>query len=418
MTPLPPQDPNQPLLPFYEPTEPVPPEPHAPAPFASFESPESETAPEPLLFRSFTAFAPPDERIPNLGQAALLALFAICGLLCAIALTQIAIHFHLFGVHNIQQASDDIHYTLGTEAVIYLIALLLCLPIFPLVWHKSFFQGIHWRGQTALRLRYRLFAAAALCFLLAMLNGVVMPGPANAPIDRLFRTPGAAWLLFGFGVTFAPFFEELAFRGFLLPAFCTAYDWMTEQLTARTPRQPHAPAAFDSNLPSIAAPEFLSTSGPAQANPFAHAIAAAVLALPFAAFLPTRNVGFAPRAIFVSLWILAFGLWWASTVLRHSPRAASLVPPLDPNGHPNWSLPAMTFSAVLTSLPFALMHGQQTSYALGPFLLLIAVSIVLCAVRLFTRSLACSVLVHASYNFLLFGFMFLGTSGFHHLDRM
>jgi hypothetical protein len=34
------------------------------------------------------------------------------------------------------------------------------------------------------------------------------------------------------------------------------------------------------------------------------------------------------------------------------------------------------------------------------------------------RSLAASVLVHASYNFLLFSLMLLGTSGFQHLDKM
>jgi membrane protease YdiL (CAAX protease family) len=42
----------------------------------------------------------------------------------------------------------------------------------------------------------------------------------------------------------------------------------------------------------------------------------------------------------------------------------------------------------------------------------------LCWARLATRSLAASVLVHASYNFLLFSLMLLGTSGFKHLDRM
>jgi len=64
------------------------------------------------------------------------------------------------------------------------------------------------------------------------------------------------------------------------------------------------------------------------------------------------------------------------------------------------------------------MHAEQTGYSLGPFLLLIAVSLVLCATRLSTRSLAASVLVHASYNFLLFSIMFLGTSGFQHLDKL
>jgi amino acid transporter len=70
------------------------------------------------------------------------------------------------------------------------------------------------------------------------------------------------------------------------------------------------------------------------------------------------------------------------------------------------------------SLPFALMHGFQTAWSLGPFLLLVFVSLVLCWVRLSTRSLAASTIVHASYNFMLFSFMLLGTGGFKHLDKM
>ena len=61
----------------------------------------------------------------------------------------------------------------------------------------------------------RLISAAVVCFFVAMINGMLMPGPTNAPIDELFKAPGAAWVLFAFGVTLAPFFEEMAFRGFL-----------------------------------------------------------------------------------------------------------------------------------------------------------------------------------------------------------
>ena len=78
----------------------------------------------------------------------------------------------------------------------------------------------------------------------------------------------------------------------------------------------------------------------------------------------------------------------------------------------------MVIAAIATSLPFALVHAEQQGHALGPFLLLIAVSLVLCAVRLVTRSLAASVVVHACYNFLLFSLMMVGTAGFRHLEKM
>ena len=63
------------------------------------------------------------------------------------------------------------------------------------------------------------------------------------------------------------------------------------------------------------------------------------------------------------------------------------------------------------------MHAEQTAWSLGPFLLLVAVSMVLCWARLSTRSLAASMLVHALYNFLLFSLMLYGTSGFRHMDK-
>lgn len=267
-------------------------------------------------------------RIPNFGHLGLLALLLVLGLLASSALVRSALHFHLFGVSTVQQAVTEIHYALGSEVILYLFTLLGCLVIFPLVWHRGLFDGLQWNGATAYRMRKHLFGAAFVCFIVALCNGLLMPGPENAPIDKIFRAPGAAWLLFGFGVTVAPFFEELMFRGFLLPALCTSFDWARERA------------------------------------------------------------------------------------------AAAPMLPLAPDGHPQWTLPAMVFGSVATSIPFALMHAAQTGYAVGPLILLVCVSLVLCWTRLATRSLAASVLVHASYNFLLFSLMMLSTEGFRHLNHL
>ena len=288
-----------------------------------------QPAAEPPLFQSW--YPPeihPPARIPHLGHLLILTLLILFGTAGSMLLTWSALHFHLFAVSTIKQAETDIHYTLGSMAALYIITFGASLLIFPLFWHKGFFAGLQWNGAIALRQRWLLMGAASMCFLLAIVDEALIPGPSDTPIDKLFRTPLAAWLLFAFGVTLAPFFEEIVFRGFLLPALCTAWDWLTEQ----------------------------------------------------AAGEPVR--------------------------------------PLDANGHPQWSVPAMVVASILTSIPFALMHAEQTAHALGPFLLLVCVSLVLCWARLSTRSLAASVLVHASYNFLIFSLMLLGTGGFRHLDKM
>jgi membrane protease YdiL (CAAX protease family) len=45
----------------------------------------------------------------------------------------------------------------------------------------------------------------------------VLPMPKELPIDRFFQTSAEAWALSFFGITLAPMFEELFFRGFLYP---------------------------------------------------------------------------------------------------------------------------------------------------------------------------------------------------------
>jgi membrane protease YdiL (CAAX protease family) len=288
------------------------------------------SSPDPAeLFQSWPEHVIPlPTRIPHLGHLCLLIPLGLIGLFCATVLMMIALRFHLFGVATMDETVKEVHYMLGTEAVIYLVALALSLIVFPLFWHKSFFAGIQWRGATALQLGWRLPLLSAGCFGLAILDEALLPSPEHAPIDEIFRIPGAAWLLFAFGVTLAPFFEEIFFRGFLLPALATACDWVAERFSHERPR------------------------------------------------------------------------------------------PLDANGHPQWSVQAMVIASIATSLPFALMHAEQTGHSLGPFLLLVAVSLILCAVRLKTRSLAASTMVHACYNFMIFSLMMIGTGGFRHLDKM
>jgi uncharacterized protein len=290
---------------------------------------DSPIAQESSLFGStFHAPSHPVMHLPNLADVGMALVLLALGWVGAAGFTAGALSLHLFGVSTAKQAMADIRYTLGGQLAWYLIAFAGCRVIFPIAWRTDFFTGVEWRARAALRVRWKLLSAVVICLSLAVVDSVALPGPDNAPIDNVFRRPDAAWLMFAFGITLAPFFEELFFRGFLLPALCSATDWVLARTTKRAAPQP------------------------------------------------------------------------------------------DAEGRIVWSAQAMAIGAVLTSIPFALMHGAQTGYSFGPFLLLICVSLALCWIRLVTRSLAASTIVHASYNLLLFSIMLVQTGGFQHLDRL
>ena len=79
---------------------------------------------------------------------------------------------------------------------------------------------------------------------------------------------------------------------------------------------------------------------------------------------------------------------------------------------------AYIFSAVLSSVFFAALHGQQIDFAWPVLLLLFCVSLILTFVRFRLRSVLASTLVHASYNLAIFLTAFIGTGGYRHLERM
>ncbi|MGB7985682.1 MAG: CPBP family intramembrane glutamic endopeptidase [Terracidiphilus sp.] len=299
-----------------------------PSPLGTGESSSASAIDEPPIFTYAQPIPPPPSRIPHLGHLALLLAFLLFGFLCMGVSMGIGLLVHFEGVTNLDQIKNHLTYLLGSEAILYLVTFALSFFIFPLFWQKSFFAGIHWRGRAALHSSWLLAVIAGGCFMLALLVEALTSNQKHAPIEDLFRTPSAAWTMFFFGVTLAPFFEEIAFRGFLLPSLATAWDWLIEKSTGK----------------------------------------------------------------------------------------ARL--PLDENGHPQWSVAAMVIAAIPTSLLFALVHVDQQGRTLGPFLLLITVSLILCAVRLKLRSVAASTLVHSCYNFLIFSTMLIGTGGFQHLDKM
>jgi membrane protease YdiL (CAAX protease family) len=265
--------------------------------------------------------ADPPHRIPHLGHA-ILFLF-IAGIL--LVLTQLV----LLGVnHPTPTAPANISPKLlvASEASTYLATLVISWFLFPLLWKRSFPSGIEANPDAARRNAIKLIPIGLTLSFIVQAVSSLATMPKNIPMDDFFRTSSDVWIITAFGTLLAPLFEEILFRGFLLPAFAIAYDWLS---------LPRTPAARD--------------------------------------------------------------LWNSTNKI---------------------TLPALIFSAVLTSILFTALHGQQVAYAWPVLILLFCVSLALTFIRLRLRSVLASTLVHASYNFTIFLTAFIATDGFRHLDKL
>jgi membrane protease YdiL (CAAX protease family) len=265
-------------------------------------------------------------RIPHLGHAILFVAFA--GLI--LLLVQAALlGFFAHPVHDGQKiaiSTQQPKLLVAAMAVAYVSALAASWFFFPLLWNRSFTDGIEWNFAAARRNILKLIALGLVLGWTVQAISSLIPVPKSIPMDNFFRTPSDVWLVTLFGTLLAPIFEEICFRGFLLPAFAIAYDWLS------LPRTPVAQQRWQTTTS-------LTTAG-------------------------------------------------------------------------------LLFSAIVTSILFALLHAEQLAHAWGALFVLFCVSLVLTLVRVRTKSVACSALVHACYNLSVFLALFLVTGGYRHLDRI
>jgi membrane protease YdiL (CAAX protease family) len=289
-------------------------------------SPEDQT----LFFPNAEGTPPPEPpvRIPHLGHAALF--LAIAGLfllliqLLLLGLTHPPIAPTIAGKAATSAISPKL--LVGSEALSYIATLALSWFLFPLLWKRPFPTGIQANPDAARRNAFRLIPIGLVLSIAVQAISSLATLPKNIPMDDFFRTASDVWLITAFGTLLAPLFEEILFRGFLLPAFAIAYDWLS---------LPRTPAAHEA---------------------------------------------------------------WRST--NRLTRASLVV------------------SAVLTSILFAALHGQQTGFAWPVLILLFCVSLVLSYVRLRLRSVMASTLIHVSYNATIFLAAFIATDGYRHLDKL
>ena len=127
----------------------------------------------------------------------------------------------------VEATLNNARLQLIVNVMTYVIALAVAYFAMPIFWSRPFLVGIEWnwnqvKGWFGLAGLGAGFAAQGLT--------VFMPHPKDLPVEEIFRNPALIWFLVVFGVVVGPLFEEVTFRGFLLPAIANVVDW------ARLPR--------------------------------------------------------------------------------------------------------------------------------------------------------------------------------------
>lgn len=161
-----------------------------------------ETRPVPTFLHTFVFFL-----------IALLALLAV-----QTSMYTLAVSRHLFAGDTPAQLQKEPLLIVPSEAISYVLSIAAAALIFNLWWRRSFSAGIQWNAQTALRRAGALLPFGLLLGLLLEWISSYLPVPKHLPVDQFFRTPTEVWLATIFGIFIAPAFEEIAFRGFLLPS--------------------------------------------------------------------------------------------------------------------------------------------------------------------------------------------------------
>ena len=173
------------------------------------------------------AAPPPPRRIPNFGHTVLFFTVAFVALLLtSVSLFAVAMGLRLMGPETSDQLLREPRLLIPAMALGYLIAGAIVWAVFTYLWERPFVRALQWNFGAVRRRWVMLLAGGVGLSLVVQFLSNYLPVPKTLPIDDFFRTSADVWLVALFGTFLAPVFEELAFRGFLLPSLASSWDWL------------------------------------------------------------------------------------------------------------------------------------------------------------------------------------------------
>ena len=176
-----------------------------------------------------------EPRTPHIGHAIFFLVFALGVVtlteIAAIGITHAMPAFHAIPVKDLAEFPK---VTVISSLIAYMLVLVLAVFLFPAVWQRSFADGISWNLDAAKRSWKWLVPAGVVVALASATLESFLSIPKDLPVDKFFDNRVDLWLVTVLGTLLAPVFEEICFRGFLLPAVAIAWDWIA------LPRTPEA----------------------------------------------------------------------------------------------------------------------------------------------------------------------------------
>jgi uncharacterized protein len=175
------------------------------------ETPTSEARPELVNTGIGVAF-------PSWGMLEILMVLGItigAIFFCTFLVTLVATGLPAFKHATTKQLLSDARILVPAQTFAYCIVLFFIYRIVAGYKHLSFSEAIQWRWP---RMKWPAFVVGGVVMAFGLLAVErVLPMPKQLPIQEMFNTSTAAWMMVFLGVAVAPLLEELFFRGLLFP---------------------------------------------------------------------------------------------------------------------------------------------------------------------------------------------------------
>jgi membrane protease YdiL (CAAX protease family) len=141
------------------------------------------------------------------------AVFVI--VVCSFGMMWFAMHDRAFGSKSMVELARDPLVVIPAQFLAYVVVVIFMYMMVTREYHRRFLPTVRWHWPHGL---WSGFVVMGIVLAIAgQLLSAVLPVPKSLPIDQFFRTTAGAYVMAIFGVTVAPFVEELFFRGFLYP---------------------------------------------------------------------------------------------------------------------------------------------------------------------------------------------------------